>query len=162
MADGKIEKLRNAKLTFKRSMVWESEIENYVKNRIKGYSLNIPAGSSKLGDIRADIAPQLPEVIKEDMLNLSFKKNIFDTVISDPPWKLNYFHRMRQFFELVRVCKVNGRIIFNATWLPESKAVQLEEIWVRQSARFGNISIMAVFKKITDIYDKEREAMKDD
>jgi len=37
--------------------------------------------------------------------------------------------------------------IYNATWIPASKQVDLEEAWIRQSSSFANISILSVFKR---------------
>jgi hypothetical protein len=120
---------------------------------MKGYSLNVCAGASKLGDIRIDLDPKDSSVIKGDMRNLPYPNCHFDTVIQDPPWKIGFYLRMRPFFECVRVCKVGGRIIYNAYWLPGSKAVELEEAWIRQDAAFTNTSIISIFRKLTDAYD---------
>lgn len=143
--------IRNPKLTFKKSMVWEQEIEELIKSKIVGKSLNVCCGESKIGDVRVDIDPAMKPDIVADMNELPFEENSFDTVISDPVWKLNYYKRMKPFFECVRVCKVGGRIIYNATWIPTSKCVELEEIYVRQSAQFGNVSVVCIFKKTKDI-----------
>jgi len=132
-------------------MVWEKEVEEFIKPRIQGYSLNIPCGQSQLGDIKIDNDINSSADRIADMMSIPYPNNYFDTVISDPPWKLNHFKRPKQFFELVRVCKVGGTIIFNATWIPESKCVRLDEIWVRQSARFGNVSIICLFTKTKTI-----------
>lgn len=148
--------MRNPKLTFKKSMVWEKEIEDFIKERTVGYSLNCPCGESNIGTVRIDIVKKPNVTQVADMYQIPFDRNTFDTVISDPVWKIkSYFHRMKAFFEIVRVCKVGGTIIYNATWLPESKAVKLEEIWSRQSARFGNVSIIGIYTKITDEFDKD-------
>ena len=149
--------MRNKKLTLKESWVWEEPVTKKVQELIKGRSLNICCGMNKIGDVLVDMDPKTDEVIKADMNKLPFKDNEFDTVISDPPWKINYFHRMKPFFECVRVCKVGGRIIYNATWLPESKVIKLQKIFVRQSARFGNVSVIAIFKKIKDVSEIEKE-----
>jgi len=82
-----------------------------------------------------------------------FAKNTFDTVISDPPWKVSYFHRFKFFFNCVEVCKVGGIVIYNAPWLPESKEVELRETMFRQSASFANVSILSVFEKVKDHHD---------
>ena len=85
------------------------------------------------------------------MNNIPFKDNTFDTVISDPPWKIGFFQRMRPFFECVRVCKLGGRIIYNCTWKPISKCVELEEAVIRTDNNWANVSIIYVFKKIKEI-----------
>ena len=137
----------------KDSWVWNGTVEEFVKSRMKGYSLNICAGKSKLGNVRIDLDPYDKSVIRGNMINLPCENNLFDTVIQDPPWKIGYYHRWKPFFECVRVCKVGGQIIYNAYWIPESKATELIEIAVRQDKPFTNTSILSVFKKTTDEYD---------
>ena len=82
--------------------------------------------------------------------------------VSDPPWKISYYERFKPFFECVRVCKVGGKIIYNATWIPmtPSKDVKLEEVWVRQDNDFSNVSVISIFRKIKSVedYNKMQEA----
>lgn len=137
-------------------MTWEDEVSDFIMDHITGFSLNVPCGSSLLGSVRVDIDPEMKPDRVEDMNKLSFPDCVFDTSISDPPWKLNFYQRMRPFFELIRVTKVQGKIIYNAPWIPTSKAVRLEETWIRQSAQFGNVSIISVFTKTTDAYDGDK------
>ena len=85
------------------------------------------------------------------MNKLSFPDNTFDTVISDPPWKINFFKRQKPFFECVRICKVGGTIIYNCTWRPASKYVRLKEVFVRTDAPWAGISYIWIFEKIADI-----------
>lgn len=134
------------------AFVWEKEVEDFVKERTKGYSLNVPCGCSKIGDVRLDVDPKLSMRGAYDFFKdkLNFPKNTFDTVISDPPWKIGHYFRPRLFFELVDVCKVGGTIIYNAVWIPTSKQVKLKEVWIRQSSQFSNISIISVFEKINE------------
>lgn len=155
--------VKHEKLTFKPSMVWENEVSKFVKSRLNGYSLNVCSGRSLIGDVKVDVEPEqswffdVGNRVQADMRQLPFKNETFDSVVSDPPWKLDWFKRMRPFFECVRVCKLRGLIIYNATWIPTSKAVDLEEIWVRQTARFSNVSVICVFRKTTSKYDMEGE-----
>jgi len=137
----------------KQSWVWNKTVEDFVKSKIKGYSLNVCAGLSKLGDVKIDLDPKDKSIIKADMKNLLFPDETFDTVISDPPWKIGYFDRWKPFLECVRVCKVGGRIIYNAYWIPWSKQVELEELWVRQDRPFTNASIISVFKRVKNTND---------
>jgi hypothetical protein len=83
--------------------------------------------------------------------------NTFDTVVSDPPWKIGFYQRMKPFFECVRVCKVRGRIIYNAYWIPTSKFVELKEVWVRQDTDWSNTSVISVFKKTSDVPDADKK-----
>ena len=140
------------KLELRPAFVWEKEVEDFVKERIKGYTLNVPCGTSQLGDIRLDLDPKLSMRGAYDFFKdkLDFPKNTFDCVISDPPWKVSHYFRPKLFFSLVDVCKVGGTIIYNATWIPTSKLVKLKEVWIRQSSQFSNVSIISVFEKIGD------------
>jgi hypothetical protein len=144
-------------LNFRPAFMWEEEIEEFVKKKIKGYSLNVPCGKSKLGDVRIDLDPELSmrgayDFFKDD---LDFPDNTFDTIISDPPWKIGHYFRPKLFFKLVEKCKVGGIIIYNATWIPTSKYVKLKECWIRQSSQFSNVSIISVFEKIKEVPKKK-------
>lgn len=150
MTELKRPKNTKGKLKLKASWLWEKEIEDFVKEHMKGYTLNVPCGQCQLGDVRLDIDEKLSMKETYNMFKqqLPYPPCTFDTVISDPPWKIGYYLRPRLFFELVRVCKVGGRIIYNATWIPESKFTKLISCHIRQSSSFGNVSILAIFEKI--------------
>ena len=141
--------MQHAKLRFKESMIWEKEVSEFVESRMKGYTLNAPCGESMLGDVRADILskPNVTHVC--DFFQIPYPDETFDTVISDPIWKIGYYFRPRWFFKAVDLCKVGGRIIYNATWMPISQYTEMEEKpWVRQSATFSDVSVLTIFKKI--------------
>lgn len=137
--------------------VWNDKVTAFVKNKIKGYSLNVCAGKNPICDVNLDLDPQDKSILKGDMRLLPFKSNTFDTVVSDPPWKIGYYERFKPFFECVRVCKVGGRIIYNVTWIPScpSGDVKLLEVWVRQDNDFANTSIITIFEKLQDNPDYE-------
>jgi len=134
----------------KQSWVWNKTVEEFIRNKIKGYSLNVCSGLSHLGDKKIDLDPQDRSIIKADMKNLPFEDETFDTVFSDPPWKIGYFDRWKPFLECVRVCKVGGQIIYNAYWIPWSKQVELVDVFIRQDSPFTNTSVISVFKRVTN------------
>jgi hypothetical protein len=138
-------------LNFRPAFLWEEEIEDFVRDHTIGYSLNVPCGQCKIGDERLDIDPDLSMREAYDMFKnkLPYPNNTFDTVISDPPWKMGHYFRPRIFFELIRVCKIGGKIIYNATWIPTSKHTKLLGTWIRQSSQFSNVSIISIFEKIS-------------
>lgn len=140
------------KVILQNCWVWNDNVTNFVKNKIKGYSLNVCAGKNPIATVNLDLDPKDKNILKGDMRLLPFKSNTFDTVISDPPWKIGYYERFKPFFECVRVCKVDGLIIYNATWIPScpSGDVELLEIFVRQDNAFSNTSIICIFKKVKD------------
>lgn len=133
------------------SWVWPGEVTEWVKKRTEGYTLNAPAGENELGDVRLDADPLEKDIIEGDMNDLPFDRNTFDTVIQDPPWKIGYYRRFKPFFEAVRVCKVGGKVIYNAYWLPKSKVTELQEVAIRQDSVFANTSVLAVFEKTSTI-----------
>ncbi len=148
-----------------KSWIWNESVTNFIKDKIEGYSLNVCAGKNPICDVNMDLDPQDKKVIRGDMRLLPFKSNTFDTVVSDPPWKISYYERFKPFFECVRVCKVGGTIIYNATWIPmtPSRDVELQEVWVRQDNDFSNASIISIFKKVknTEEYNKIQEKLLD-
>lgn len=149
----------NSQLLFRKSFRWEYTVEKFVKSRIKGYSLNVPCGKSKLGDIRLDLDPQLSMREAYDFFKdkIPYPNNTFDTIISDPPWKIGHYFRPKLFFRLIEVLKPNGIIIYNATWIPTSKQVKLKELWIRQSGQFSNVSIISVFQKYNGLNEGAEE-----
>ena len=147
----------------KKSWVWNKSVTDFVKNRIKGKSLNVCAGLNPICDVNLDLDPQDRTIIKGDMRALPFKSNTFDTVVSDPPWKISYYERFKPFFECIRVCKVGGTIIYNANWIPScpSKDEELLETFIRQDNDFCNVSVISVFKKVKDNpeYNEKQEKL---
>lgn len=138
------------KTRLQKCWIWNKTVTEFIKSKLKGYSLNVCAGKNPICDVNVDLDPQDPKIGQADMRNLPFPDNTFDTVISDPPWKIGFYQRMKPFFECVRVCKIGGTIIYNAYWIPMSKFVKLKEIWVRQDTEWSNTSIISVFQKIQD------------
>jgi hypothetical protein len=137
--------------------IWNNDVDLFVRNLIKGKSLNVCAGKSKLGDVKIDLDPTDKSIMKGDMRDLPFDNCSFDTVIQDPPWKIGYYERMRPFFECVRVCKVGGIIIYNATWIPESQSTKLIKVFARQDNCFANTSTISIHEKLTDEFDNYKE-----
>lgn len=130
--------------------IWNNTVTNFIKERIKGYSLNICCGKNPLCSVNIDLDPLDKSILKADMRDLPFYDNTFDTVVSDPPWKVGYYERMKIFFEAVRVCKIGGIIIYNAYWIPMAKNVELQETFIRQDTDFSNTSIISIFVKTKD------------
>lgn len=143
--------------------IWPKDVTEFVKKRIKGYSLNVCAGKNPICDVNLDLDPQDRSIIRGDMRLLPFNENTFDTVISDPPWKIGYYNRFRPFFECVRVCKVGGQIIYNAYWIPmvPSGDAELKEVWIRQDKNFTNVSVISIFEKVSDNLEYEEQIRKE-
>ena len=151
------------KTILQKCWVWNKEVTEFVRSRVKGHSLNVCAGKNPICTVNMDLDPQDKTILRGDMRLLPFPSNTFDTVVSDPPWKIGYYERFKPFFECVRVCKVGGKIIYNATWIPmcPSGDVKLLDIYARQDNDFSNTSIISVFEKIQDNsnYEKKQEML---
>lgn len=153
-------------VTLQKVWVWNETVTDFVKSRISGYSLNVCAGMNPICDVNLDLDPTDRSIIKGDMRLLMYPADTFDTVVSDPPWKISYYERFRPFFECVRVCKVGGTIIYNATWIPMTPSgdAVLKEVWVRQDGNYTNVSTISIFEKVAgnEVYEvaivKEQDA----
>jgi hypothetical protein len=145
-------KLLTNKTRLQQVWIWNETVQEFIKSRLEGYSLNVCAGKNPLCSVNLDLDPQDRTIIKGDMRLLPFLSNTFNTVVSDPPWKISYYERFRPFFECVRVCKVGGKIIYNANWIPMTPSgdAELQEVWVRQDSNFTNVSTISIFTKIAD------------
>ena len=138
-------------LQFRRSWRWKHPIEEFFKIHTEGkHSLNVCCGQSKIGTCRVDVDPNSTATHLADIRALPFKDNTFDVTISDPPWKLGFFQRFRPFYECVRVTKLGGLIIYNATWVPFSNQCVEIERYSRCDMQFRLASVISVFKKVLE------------
>jgi hypothetical protein len=55
---------------------------------VRGSVLNFPSGTSKVGDIRCDIDPDMQPDIIASLYHPPFRERSFDTVICDPPFAM--------------------------------------------------------------------------
>ena len=138
-----------------KSWEWPDEISENVRSLLEpGQTLHICSGNSDIGDVKIDLDPRRADVQKGDMRDLQFETNTFDNVIIDPPWKLGYYQRFRPFYEAVRVAKIGGLVIYNATWIPYANNTELLNVYVRRDSHWGNVSVFSVFRKTGE--DPER------
>ena len=138
-----------------KSWEWPDEISENVRSLLEpGQTLHICSGNSDIGDVKVDLDPRRADVQKGDMRDLQFETNTFDNVIIDPPWKLGYYQRFRPFYEAVRVAKIGGLVIYNATWIPYANNTELLNVYVRRDSHWGNVSVFSVFRKTGE--DPER------
>mgnify|MGYP003149666211 FL=1 len=134
-----------------KSWEWPQEINENVKLMLEeGETLHICCGSSEIGDVFVDLDPQRPDIVKADMRELPFETNEVDNVIIDPPFKLGYYQRFRPFYEAVRVAKIGGLIIYNATWIPYANNTELVDVYVRRDSHWGNVSVFSIFRKTAE------------
>lgn len=93
--------------------------------------------------------------VQGDMVNLPFADQSFETVVSDPPWRgKSEADRRRMFAECLRVCAIGGKLIYNATWLPEHERARLRDTRVRQEKDFwGCPSFLVFYRRTPDEYE---------
>jgi len=137
------------KLKYKQAWTWPEQVEDFITARAEGFTIHVMNGNSSLGDIRIDKFTDNTD-IKADALWLPIKSEVADTVISDPPWAMDYVLKPKFMSELRRVLKFGGQLIFNAPWCPKCPGLQLEEIWcpTYQLMTFRHISLIFVLRKI--------------
>jgi len=142
----------------KDSWIWPDEVTEFIRERVERRSLCVCAGKNPVCDVNVDLDPQHEDVQKGDMRKLDFDNEEFDTVVQDPPWKLGYYNRFKPYFEALRVCKIGGKVIYNAYWIPSTENSELIDVVVRQDGEFTNASIISVLKKTGRTkYDEARQ-----
>lgn len=136
-----------------RSWVWPDSVERFFREQTTGYSLNVCCGKADVGDVRLDRDPENNPDVVADMFKLPFDDCSFDTVIADPPWKvINDVGKMHKlFFELLRLVKPRGKVLWNAFSFPSSDQAELQKpLWVRQDYEEGKASIIAEYVRYPD------------
>lgn len=140
---------------FIKSWAWPGEVEEFLRENSKGFTVHVCSGSSKLGDVTID--QYMPAMIKADMLCLPIQTGIADTVICDPPWGIARHLRHKILFELRRILKMGGCLLFNAPWLPRVPGLQLKEIWVSESLYPNNdCGVISVSWKVKESMFNDR------
>lgn len=140
---------------FIKSWAWPGEVEEFLKEHCKGFTVHICNGSSQLGDLTLD--RYMPADIIGDMYNLPLKTSIADTIICDPPWGIPRHTRHKLLFELRRVLKSGGSLLFNAPWLPRAPGLQLKEIWVSESVYPNNdCGVISISQKVSESLFNDR------
>ena len=134
---------------FIKAWSWPAEVEQFIAENCEGFVVHVCSGSSELGDLRID--KYMTADRAGDMLDLPLESNIADTVICDPPWGVARHLRARTIYELRRILKIGGKLIFNAPWLPRAPRLELEEVWVAEStAPMNDCGVISVFRKTSE------------
>lgn len=132
---------------FIKSWVWPGEVELFLAEKAQGFTIHVCSGSSDLGDLTVD--QFMPAMVKGDMYNLPLKTGIADTVICDPPWGIARHKRHKLLFELRRILKLGGILLFNCPWLPRVPGLELKEVWLSESIHSNNdCGIISVSRKV--------------
>lgn len=150
---GSIPLVGNAYVYKVSKLLWPVEVEEFLSTKLKGNTLHVCCGKSKLGDTRLDLYEPDVTVIA-DMSRLPFANESFDTVLIDPPYnsKLQVMHDMLS--ELCRVSK--SRIVFQHWFSPVDKHGRyrknhkfiLSELcaWMPKTY-FGRMQIISIFDR---------------
>jgi len=140
---------------FIKSWAWPGEVEEFLKQKAKGFTIHVCSGSSNLGEVTID--QFMPAMIKADMYNLPIKTGVADTVICDPPWGIPRHTRHKLLFELRRILKFGGSLLFNAPWLPRVPGLELKGIWVSESVYPNNdCGVISVSIKVRESLFNDR------
>jgi len=134
---------------------WPGEVEAFLREQSRGFTIHVCNGSSNLGDVTID--KYMPADILGDMFALPIKTGVADTVICDPPWGIGRDKRMKFICELRRILKVNGRLLFNAPWIPHVPGLKLLEVWIAVSLMPQNdCGIIAISEKMAESMFNDR------
>jgi SAM-dependent methyltransferase len=136
---------------------------NFLNGFKKGLTLNICCGLDKTGDILVDIdfktlknnknsilRKEIKDYICADLFHLPFRnKEIFDTIICDPPYK--YYNRFTWIQELAKRCKY--RLILSSPAID----IKIGKEWNRDLYYITN---PGVFLRLFWVFTKENSLIK--
>lgn len=129
--------------------IWPEKIERFFRKHAEGYTLHVCCGESTVGDVLIDADRDRGPDIQADMRQLPFEQCTFDTVIADPPWKciqkVGDMHGT--FYELLRLVKPTGLVLWNAFGVPSSEQTEREGVWVRQDYEEGKASVIVKYRR---------------
>lgn len=133
-------------------LLWPSEIEDWLSERLVGFTLHICHGKSNIGDVHLDLYEKDTD-IQGDAAKLPFSALSFDTVIIDPPYNGVFQWNHDMLSELARVAR--KRIVFQHWFMPvdrygrfkKSHRFRVKEISAWQGrAYFGRAQLITVLE----------------
>jgi len=131
---------------------WSRDFEDFIKQKIEGFTLHVCCGYSGLGDVRVDLDRKVKPHIVADMFHLPFRRFVFDTVVCDPPYKLAYDRRAEFIFEVRGCLKPYGRLILKLNFIPRLSGFKEEELWLYEGRRWWtDLSIIWVGRRIDQV-----------
>ena len=140
-------KARRWKYKFRKAWSWPKGVEDFVNHFLESPSLHVFCGESLLGDVRVDLYSDAAD-IKADAFNLPFPDESFQSVLADPPWHLAYHLRPKLIRELARVLRTGGKLIWNAPWWPNSRKLEVREVWYAKPNTYRTCPIIIIAIKL--------------
>lgn len=90
------------------------EITRWLEREMfEGSVLNFPSGTSRVGDVRADVDPSVDPDIVADINAPPFEDDSFDTVYCDPPYSYHAFDKNQFVLNLWDIAR--DRLILQTT-----------------------------------------------
>lgn len=116
-----------------KKILWPTDIEAWISERIIGTSLHLFCGKSKLGLVRVDNDPSnspdtLLDIFDKEKMQAVFKDRQYDTVIADPPYNSRFQLMHDMLNELHRIA--GKRIIFQHHFSPLNAKGQFKKAHV--------------------------------
>ena len=128
----------------------KSILYRFFQKHVNGKTLHLCCGRTRLSDaINFDIEKYAGVDVRGDMFKLPFRSNIFDTVLSDPPYKLAYDRRPYWVREILRVIKKQkgSKIVLKLDFIPYFKDFGLKELYIYCGSRYwAHASFLLVFE----------------
>jgi len=126
-------------------------LRRWFLSRMKGRVLHLCCGHTRfgVGEVNVDLSPNSAADVIADMFRLPFPDSSFDTVVSDPPYKLAYDKRAMFVEEILRVIRKRkgSRILLKLDFIPYFEGFGLTELYVYQGKRYwAHVSLLLMFE----------------
>lgn len=143
-------------MRFRRVWRWPKDLSSFIEEKCEGFTVHVCSGRSSVGDLRLDKYTRCD--LKRDMYATKLPDDYADCVICDPPYGIPYTKRLTLHYELRRILRAGGRLIFKAPWVPRIPGLKEEECWILLPTNPpANVSILSVFRKIQATLKVQRE-----
>jgi len=125
-------------------------LRRWFQTRVNGLSLHLCYGRTRLdGCVNVDIVKTDAVDVVADMFHLPFRDNAFDTILSDPPYKLAYNKRPFFINEMTGVAKKKkgSSIVLKLDFIPYFPEFGLSELYIYQGRRYwAHVSLLLKFE----------------
>ena len=124
--------------------VWSfSKWDEFVETRTIGRLIQVCTGASRLGEVRVDLDRSAPAVnVVSDFRQLPFRDSSSDMAACDPPYEIQYPHRIGLQRELARVSR--KRVLLKAPWIMRARGWWLIETVLLAAHTCANVAVLSV------------------